>query len=54
MVQVVSCTTIVAVCILEVSKVIEGGDLFQGKLRDQKKQPKKHEQNQHYLVDILL
>ena len=37
MVQVVSCTTIVAVRILEVSKVVEGSDLFQGKLRDEKK-----------------
>jgi len=37
MVQVVSCTTIVAVRILELFKVVEGGDLFQGKLRDKKK-----------------
>jgi hypothetical protein len=37
MVQVVSCITIVAIRILEVSKVVEGGDLFQGKLRDEKK-----------------
>jgi len=37
MVQVVSCITVVTVCILEVSKVVEGGDLFQGKLQDEKK-----------------
>jgi len=39
MVQVVSCTTVVAVHILEVPKVVEGSDLFQGKLRDEKKKP---------------
>ena len=39
MVQVVSCTTIVAVRVLEVSKVVEGGDLSQGKLRDNNKNP---------------
>ena len=36
-VRVVSCTTIVAVRVLEAPKVVEGGDLFQVKLRDEKK-----------------
>ena len=50
MVQVVSCTIIVVVRVLEVAEVVEGGDLFQGKLRDEKKNlqlrwPKKHKQN---------